>query len=409
MDRKSKSLFEIDTTDRPSTANLLTGQFEGHIEPSVAIWDNTLREGEQPPGVVFTADEKLEIASALDDFGVAGATIGFPAASQEELRACQRIVKSGVRMKTSAMARILEGDIQAARDSGVDMVGLFASGSDTHLRDKLRMTEDEVLAKLEKAARLCNDMRFPFYFGLEDATRMPLPRILRWFQLCAEAGAQTLVLADTVGILTPTSASRIIHILRALLPRSSKLCLHFHNDLGLALANSLAGLEAGAEMAHATVNGAGERAGNTCLEELAVVLTWKYGLNLGLKLERIQDLCNLVHRASGTRPSEHKPITGKWNFTHESGIHVHGILANPETYQPFPPKMVGRSHEIVLGKHSGGQSVAHLSKNTGVELSASGRDEVLKKIKLQAERKQEVVTEEQVLDWIRLEASTARG
>jgi isopropylmalate/homocitrate/citramalate synthase len=406
MERPKKSLFEIDPTPRESTANLLTAQFEGHIDPGVIIWDNTLREGEQPPGVVFTADEKFEIAHALDDFGVPGATLGFPAVSREEFLSCERIVKSGVRMKTSVMARVVEADILAARDVGVDMVGFFLGGSDVHLRDKLNMTEDEALAKIETAARLCNDIRLPFYFAVEDATRTPLPRLLRMFQLCADAGAQNLVVADTLGILTPTSTRRILEILRALLPRSVKLCLHFHNDLGLALANSLAGLEGGAAMVHATVNGAGERAGNTCLEEIAVVLTLKYGLDLGFKLERVQDLCHLVHRASGTRPSEHKPITGKWNFTHESGIHVAGMLANPETYQPFPPAMIGRQHEIVFGKHSGGGSVAHLAKRIGIELSASGRDGVIKRIKQHAERKQGTVTEEQVLVWIREEGGT---
>src|SRR5262249_55884203 len=150
-----------------------------------------------------------------------------------------------------------------------------------------------------------------------DGTRTPLPRVLRMFQIAADAGADYLILADTVGVLTPTTSHRLIGLLHALLPKP--IGMHFHDDLGLALANSLAGLEAGAQMVHATVNGCGERSGNTCVEELAVVLHLKYGRDLGLHLELINELSARVHAASGTRPSEHKSITGRWCFTHEAG------------------------------------------------------------------------------------------
>ena len=382
-----------------SAANVLTGQFERPIAQRVMLYDNTLREGEQPPGVVFTSDEKLAIAQALDDFGVHYANVGFPAVSKEEFRTVERIAKAGLKMKLGALSRVLPEDIDKTVDAGVTMVALFLGGSDSHLRAKLRMTEAEALGKIEAAVRRVKERGAVASFAVEDGSRTPLPRLLRMYQTAVDAGADYLVLADTCGILTPHSTFQVISILRALLPRP--LGLHFHDDLGLALANTLAGLEAGAEMAQVTVNGAGERSGNTCLEELVVALKVKYRLELGFKLERLTALSDLVHRASGTRPSEHKSITGKWCFTHESGIHVAGILADPECYQPYPPAMVGRQHEIVFGKHSGMQAVAYLAQKEKLELSEPQRRAVLDKIKQYAESKQGTVEAERVLGWMR--------
>jgi isopropylmalate/homocitrate/citramalate synthase len=243
-------------------------------------------------------------------------------------------------------------------------------------------------------------------FGVEDFSRTPLPRLLRMLQTAVDAGADQLTLPDTLGVLTPTAAGRIVGLLKAVFP--VPLVLHFHDDLGLALANTLAGLEAGAQVAHVTINGVGERTGNTCLEELAVVLKLKYGRDLGLKLDRLPALSDLVHRASGTRPGPHKPVTGRWCFTHESGIHVAGLLANPECYQPYPPSLVGRHHEVVFGKHSGSHGVAYLAQRAGVELSEAGRRAVLDRVKTAAEARKGTVDEAEVLRWIQ-EESGAEG
>jgi isopropylmalate/homocitrate/citramalate synthase len=383
-----------------STSNVLTGQFERPIDARrVMLYDNTLREGEQPPGVVFTSDEKYELALALDDFGVHFANVGFPAVSKEEFQTVARIAKAGLRMKLASLSRVLPEDIDKTVDAGVAMVALFLGGSDSHLRSKLRLSEAEALGKIEAAVRRVKERGAIASFAVEDGSRTPLPRLLKMYQVAVEAGADYLVIADTVGVLTPHTTYRLVEILKSLLPRP--IGLHFHDDLGLALANTLAGLEAGAEMAQVTVNGAGERSGNTCLEELVVALKVKYGVELGLKLDRLTALCERVHRASGTRPSEHKSITGKWCFTHESGIHVAGILAEPECYQPYPPQMVGREHEIVFGKHSGMQAVAYLAQRERIELSESARRAVLDKIKRFAESKQGTVEPEMVIGWMR--------
>jgi isopropylmalate/homocitrate/citramalate synthase len=386
-----------------STANVLTAAFDDRIDHPIELYDNTLREGEQPPGVAFSSDEKLQIARALDEFGVDWANVGFPAVSMEEQRAILRITRAGLKMKTAALSRLMPSDIDATVDSGVQMVSLFLPGSDVHLKDKLRLSEKEALDKIGDACRRVKGHGVRVAFTVEDGSRTPLRRLIRMFDLAAEAGADYLILADTVGVLTPPSAQRIVRLLRAFFP--VPIGLHFHDDLGLALANSLAGLSGGAQMAHVTVNGVGERSGNTCLEELAVVLKVKYGRDLGFRLDTIDELSRRVHRASGTAASEHKSITGKWCFSHESGVHVAGILANPETYQAFPPRAVGRHHEILFGKHSGANGLAHLADTAGLTVSESGRRAVLEKIKSYAEGKRGPLAEDQILAWLREEGA----
>lgn len=400
--------MRIDERPVPSTANVLTSPFDATIEHPIEILDTTLREGEQPPGVVFSPDEKLEIARALDDFGIHWVSVGFPAVSEEERETARRIVRGGFRFRTAALCRLLPGDVDLTVDLGVELVSLFLGGSDSHLHDKLGLTEDQGLAKIEAAVAHAKRRGAIASFGVEDFSRTPLPRLVRMLQTAVDAGADWLALPDTLGVLTPTSTRRIVRLLRALLGRP--VMLHFHDDLGLALANTLAGLEAGAEMVHVTVNGVGERAGNTCLEELAVVLAVKYGRDLGLRLDRIAELSALVHRGSHTEPPAHKSITGRWAFTHEAGIHVAGVLANPECYQPFPPALVGRHHEVVFGKHSGAKGVERLAARHGIALSDAARTEVLGRIKHAAETRLTTVPEDEILGWMEeaANASAAR-
>jgi isopropylmalate/homocitrate/citramalate synthase len=240
-------------------------------------------------------------------------------------------------------------------------------------------------------------------FALEDGSRTPLRRIVRMFQIAEQAGADYLLLADTVGVLTPASTRQVTGILTSLL--SAPLGVHFHDDLGLALANTLAALEGGARLVHVTVNGVGERSGNACLEELAVLLKVKYGRDFGFKLDRTESLSRLVHRASGTEPPPHKAITGRWCFSHESGIHVAGLLAHQETYQPYAPALVGRHHEILFGKHSGAHGVEYLARANGLALSQAASRRILDRIKSESAERKGVIPDGDVLDWIRAEAT----
>lgn len=394
--------------ERPveSSANVLTEAFDTRLDQPIELFDTTLREGEQTPGVVFTPDEKLEIARALDEFGIHWVSVGFPAVSAEERATARRIVQAGFRFHTAALSRLVPSDIDVAVDAGVELISLFLGGSDSHLFDKLRITEAAALDRIEAGVRHGKDRGVKIGFSVEDFSRTPLPRLLRMIQAAYDAGADEICLPDTLGMLTPTSARGIVRLLKTLFPR--RLSLHFHNDLGLALANTLAGFEAGADVAHVTINGFGERSGNTCLEELAVLLKVKYGRDLGLRLDLLPVLSGLVHRAAGTEPGPHKPVTGKWCFTHESGIHVAGVLANPECYQPFPPALVGRSHEIVFGKHSGSQGIDFLAGKAGLPpLSEAGRKAVLDRVKIQSEKRKGLIGDEEVLGWIQEELGVA--
>jgi methanogen homocitrate synthase len=382
-----------------SSLNALTGPFEGRIEQPLEILDTTLREGEQTPGVVFSLEDKLAIARGLDEAGVHWLSAGFPAVSAEERATVTRIARAGLRTRIAALARMVPGDIDAAVDCGCELVSLFLGGSDSHLFDKLRMTEEQGVEKIQASVRYGRERGALIAFGVEDFSRAPLARVLRFYQAAIEAGAHQLTFPDTLGVLTPTATTRLFTLFRALLPLP--LVVHFHNDLGLALANTLAALEAGASGAHVTVNGVGERTGNTCLEELALVLRLKYGRDLGFRLDRLHSLSLLVHRACGTEPAPHKPVTGRYAFTHESGIHVAGMLANRECYQTYPPETVGRHHEIVFGKHSGAQGIAALAERAGLPLSEEGRKNVLDRVKRESEKRHGSIPDETILEWIR--------
>jgi isopropylmalate/homocitrate/citramalate synthase len=391
--------MKIDERTVPSSANVLTAPFEARIEQPIELLDTTLREGEQPPGVVFSPDQKLRIAEELDRFGVHWVSVGFPAVSEEERETAKRIVDGGFRFRTAALCRLMESDIDYTVDLGIELVSLFLGGSDTHLHDKLGLSEDDAYRKIAHAVEHSKRRGAVTAFGVEDFSRTPLPRLLKMLRTAVDAGADWLTLPDTLGVLTPASTVHIVRLLRASLERP--VMLHFHDDFGLGLANALAGLEAGAEMVHVTVNGVGERAGNTCLEELAVVLAVKYGRDLGLDLSRLDTLCRLVHELSGTEPPAHKAVTGRWAFTHEAGIHVAGVLANPECYQPYPPATVGRHHEIVFGKHSGIKGVERLAAEHGLTVPDEAKAEILGRIKHTAEQRLTTVPEDEILRWVR--------
>ena len=389
-------------------ANVVSAPFEGRIDGPVEIFDTTLREGEQTPGVVFTPDDKLAIAEGLDGVGVDVVSIGFPAVSKEESRAARRIIEGGFGFETAALSRTVHSDIDAAVDVGVDIVSIILGGSDSHLHDKLHLTEDEAVEVLDGAVRHAVRQGVRCGFALEDFSRTPLARMLRLSKTAVDAGAYLVYIPDTIGVLTPTATSGLVRLVKAALP-DTPISLHFHNDLGLALANTLAGLEAGANQAQATVNGVGERCGNTALEELAVVLEVKYGLDTGLALDRLWELSRLVHVASRTEPAPHKPVTGKWCFSHESGIHVSGLLANRDAYQPYPPEIVGRHHEILFGKHSGLAGLRKLAAAGGLDLPQELEANLLARIKEEAERRRGPVADDEILNWLgeALEARSA--
>lgn len=333
------------------------------LRRAVAIYDTTLRDGEQMPGVRFSPEQKLEIALALEEAGVREIEAGFPAVSEEEAEAV-KLVAANSGAKVSALARLKREDIDAAAECGVHRVVLFAPASELLLRHKLRVSFEELLELSMQAVEYARQRGLMVSFSAEDATRAPLERLLLLYSAAAGAGAGRLHVADTAGAAAPEAVERIIGALRREL--RAELCVHCHNDFGLATANTLAGVKAGAELAAVTVNGIGERAGNAALEEVAAALEMLYGVRTGIRLERLGMLSELVRRCSGVEPQPHKAVVGRNAFAHESGVHVAAVLCNPLTYEPYLPELVGAKRRIVLGKHSGRKAVAAKLQEMGV-------------------------------------------
>ena len=380
-------------------ANILTGRYARKITQRVEFYDNTLREGEQAPGVALDPGAKMEIALAMDDLGCHWANVGFPVVSEAERKGVEAIAKRGLRMQTSALCRLRSEDIAMTADTGVQMLALFIGTSDSHLRDKLRMDEDTALKAVSKGISEGKKRGVKVTLGFEDASRTPFDRLLRFIKAVEEAGADGFNIADTMGILTPEPTYQLIQELRS--KTKMAVGLHFHNDLGLSLANSLAGLEAGADVVQVTVNGLGERCGNARFDQVAVALRVKYGIDCGIDLKKLVSLSELVSRLCDVPDAQNSPITGPFAFMHESGIHQAGLLASTRTYQPFPPALIGRRHELVFGKHTGTKAISYLAELAEIDLSKDHTAAILGKVKNESERTGELVSPSVVIEWMR--------
>jgi D-citramalate synthase len=317
------------------------------------FFDTTLRDGEQTPGVSLTPEQKLEIARKLSEIGVHVVEAGSAAASEGEREGIRLIANDGLSAEICTYVRALREDIDYAADLGADSVHLVIPVSDLHIEKKLRKTRDQVCTMAWEAVEYAKDRGLIVELSGEDASRADQEFVRHIFGEGIERGAKRLCFCDTVGLLTPERAAEVVPPLATLAP----LSIHCHDDLGVAIANTLAALKAGATCAHVTVNGLGERAGNTPLEELVMALEVLYGVKTGIKTGEIYHLASLVSRLTKVPLPTNKAIVGEMAFTHESGIHAHGILRDSRTYEPIRPEMVGRRRRIVLGKHSGTASV----------------------------------------------------
>ncbi len=318
----------------------------------IRLLDTTLRDGEQTPGVSLTPDEKLEIAVALSDIGVDIIEAGSVIASPGERTAVRMIADAGLRAECCSYVRALPIDIDYAVDCGVDSVHLVVPVSDLHIEKKMQKTREEVFCMAMDAVVYAKDHGLKVELSGEDASRADLQFLKTIYTEGVDHGADRLCFCDTVGLMTPERVQVEIPPLCI-----APLSIHCHNDLGFALANTIAALHAGASCAHVCVNGLGERAGNTPLEEVVMALQVLYNEKTNIKTEHIYHLSTLVSRHTGIARATNKAIVGEMAFTHESGIHAHGLLRDSRTYEPISPDMVGRSRRIVLGKHSGKASV----------------------------------------------------
>lgn len=375
-------------TDDLSLRNALLAPWEGTISDRVLLWDQTLRDGEQTPGVAFSKEEKQRLARALDEFGIDCINAGFPAVSEEEADIVRSIVGLGLRAEMGATCRLRREDVDAAADVGVTWALAFASLSDWHLQYKMKTTEEAYLKQVEAVVPHARARGLRLAFAIEDATRVPKERLERFIRAAEACGAEAVRPCDTVGLLTPSSTVGFIRFLREIV--RGQLIVHFHNDLGMATANTITALENGADTADVALAGLGERAGNTPLEEVVVVLRVKYGIGQRYKLDQLCELSRQAAHAAGIPVPANKPIVGKSVFSHESGVHVGGVLANETCYEPFPPALVGRKHEIVFGKHSGLASVRFALDKAGIQLDEPLQHELLRSIKNLGQSKQDV-------------------
>ncbi|MCV7195130.1 LeuA family protein [Mycobacterium angelicum] len=333
----------------------------------VEIIDCTLRDGEQAPGVGFSIAEKVEIGMALDAAGVDMLDAGFPASDATEIEALQELRHRGVNATIGATARPFAGDIAAAERAHADEVFLFMPTSDARIEKTLGMDRSAAVDLLRSGAEEVAGRGMGLNIVFEDATRADPTFLIKVGERIADDGltVRRMIPADSVGCATPESMTSLVRLLRDAFGSTIAICPHCHNDFGLATANTLAAVAAGATSLTCTVNGLGERAGNADLAEVAVGLSYLHGRRHGVKLTELQNLAELVERHSGVHTSFIKPVTGLNVFRHESGVHVDAMLKSEDSYEYLPSGGVGRSTEFVLGKHSGRALVRVLLNQAG--------------------------------------------
>lgn len=365
---------------RPAGAGGQVGGGEpGRLPGLLVVSDTTLRDGEQMPGVAFSLEQKVDVASRLAALGIPLIEAGFPAVSAAEAEAVCAVVAAGLDADIQVIARPLPADIDAAVATGADSIAIFVGTSGSHIGAKLRTDPARLLRQVADAVGYAKGSGRNVVFAAEDATRADPGFLVEVCQAAQDAGADALGLADTAGVATPWS-------MQALVRRVTGACalpvaVHCHNDLGLATANSVAALLAGASGVQCSVLGIGERAGNAALEEVLLSLEIAFGHHTGCDLAALAPLAGRIAALLGQPVPPGRPVVGSNAFVHESGLHVDGIIRDPGTYEPYPPELVGRTRRIVFGKHSGRSAVRQAVAGHGLTLDEAQLGLLLDEVK----------------------------
>jgi len=362
---------------------------------SIIIDDTTLRDGEQTAGVVFSKRDKIMIASMLDSIGVQELECGIPAMGKEEREGIKALVDLGLNARLITWNRAVIPDIQASIDCGVSAVDISLSVSDIMIRNKIRKSRAWVKEQLKVALGFAKDNGLYVSVGGEDASRADLTFLIELMRIAAEMGGDRFRFCDTLGILDPFTMYDKVRALREAVPELP-IEVHTHNDFGMATANTIAGIRAGATFANTTVNGLGERAGNAALEEVVMGLKHASGMDTGIATHRFRELSLFVAKASHRQLPPWKAVVGESVFAHESGLHTDGVLKNPDNYEGFDPAEVGLSRKIVVGKHSGSSGLINRYKDMGIAVSRSEALHLMDKVRKIAQQTRRPLSDNQL-------------
>lgn len=346
---------------------------------TVKIYDTTLRDGEQTPGVKFTKEQKMEIARKLDAVGVNTIEAGFPVISQYDEDAIKAVASQHLSADVICLCRSKQKDIDAALRSDVDGVIIFLAVSDLHLKYKLHLDLASAVNMAADSIAYAKDHGLVVQLSAEDATRTSLDSLTALYSAGEESGADRLGIADTTGCIRPAGMRHLVQSVRKIF--DTELSVHCHDDYGLAVANSLAAYEAGIDYISVSVNGLGERCGNASLEEIVMSLYALYGVDLKFNIGLLKELSDTVSKFSGIPIPINKAIVGPNAFRHESGIHVAAVMRCPFTYESIEPQLVGNERRLVFGRHSGTDGVREKLKSLGFDLSEKDLAEVVKQLK----------------------------